>query len=140
MIILQNYLENFLETPEEFTKLGKSMTGFFAKNHLSFEFGLDPWETDSAKVQQDIKQAQGQWDFVLINEHMAESLVILRRYLCMSVEDVACFITNARKATANSKLCSTTNSQTNPFFDLNSASSRFRRISCTASHIENVRK
>lgn len=93
-------LENFLETPEEFTKLGKSMTGFFAKNHLSFEFGLDPWETDSAKVQQDIKQAQGQWDFVLINEHMAESLVILRRYLCMSVEDVACFITNARASTS----------------------------------------
>lgn len=93
-------LENFLETPEEFAKLGKSMTGFFVKNHLSFEFGLDPWETDEQEIKHKINELQSRWNFVLINEHMAESLVILRRYLCMSVEDIACFITNARASTS----------------------------------------
>ena len=73
------------------------MTSFFAKNHLTFEFGLDPWENDTEKILFNIAGLSNHWDFILINEHMAESLVVLRQYLCMTVEDVACFITNARK-------------------------------------------
>ena len=91
--------ENFMKTPEDFSKLGasKPMTGFFAKNHMTFEFGLDPWESSEHVIRSEhISALADQWDFVLVNEHMAESLVILRRYLCMSLEDVACFITNQR--------------------------------------------
>ena len=73
------------------------MTGFFAKNHLAFEFGFDPWTSKISDIKSAIKRIEHRWDFVLINEYMAESLIVLRRYLCMSIEDVACFITNARK-------------------------------------------
>jgi len=64
---------------------------------MTFEFGLDPWESSEHVIRSEhIATLADQWDFVLVNEHMAESLVILRRYLCMSLEDVACFITNQR--------------------------------------------
>ena len=85
-----------MKRPEDYSKLGKAMTGFFAKNHLAFEFGYDPWTVKNSAIKSAIREIENRWDFVLINEYMAESLVVLRRYLCMSIEDVACFITNAR--------------------------------------------
>jgi len=94
-------LENFLDNPKKYQKIGtnKAMTGFFSRNHMTFEFGANPNMEDEDEINDFIQAVTEQFDFILINEFMAESLIVLRRYLCMSLEDIACFVTNSRKNT-----------------------------------------
>ena len=97
------------------------MTSFFSRNHMTFEFGYDPNEENEDKIREMISKIEKRFNFILINEFMAESLIVLRRYLCMDLTgklrhddviiiydvihlDIACFITNARKS--SSKLSS----------------------------------
>lgn len=95
-------LENFLSDPKKYQQLGKSksMTSFFSRNHMTFEFGYDPNEEDEVKINEMISKIEKRFNFILINEFMAESLIVLRRYLCMDLPDIACFITNARKSSS----------------------------------------
>ena len=80
-------LENFLSDPKKFQEIGKSksMTSFFSRNHMTFEFGYDPNVEDEDKIKEMISKIEKRFNFILINEFMAESLVVLRRYLCMDL-------------------------------------------------------
>lgn len=61
------------------------MTSFFSRNHMTFEFGYDPNEEDEVKIKEMISKIAKRFNFILINEFMAESLIVLRRYLCMDL-------------------------------------------------------
>ena len=52
---------------------------------MTFEFGYDPNEEDEVKIKEMITKIEKRFNFILINEFMAESLVVLRRYLCMEL-------------------------------------------------------
>ena len=52
---------------------------------MSFEFGYNPNEEDEDKIKEMISKIEKRFNFILINEFMAESLVVLRRYLCMDL-------------------------------------------------------
>lgn len=101
-------LEKFLSNPTKYQSIGKSkaMTSFFSRNHMTFEFGFNPNEEDDSTIAEMISRIETRFDFILINEFMPESLIVLRRYLCMELNDIACFITNARKSSSklNSKM------------------------------------
>lgn len=72
------------------------MTSFFSRNHLTYEFGFDPMEEEPKKIAENLKLISQKWNLIMITEHMAESLAVLKHDLCLSIEDIACFITNAR--------------------------------------------
>ena len=52
---------------------------------MTFEFGYDPNEEDEVKINEMISKIEKRFNFILINEFMAESLIVLRRYLCMDL-------------------------------------------------------
>lgn len=89
-------LDKFLDNPLIFMEHSKSMTGFFSKNHLTYEFGFDPMEDDPKIIAENLKAIGQKWDLIMITEHMAESLAVLKHDLCLTIEDIVCFITNAR--------------------------------------------
>jgi len=53
---------------------------------MTFEFGFNPLEEDETKIDLVIQQIEKRFNFILINEYMAESLIVLKRYLCMTLE------------------------------------------------------
>ncbi|CAG5112164.1 Oidioi.mRNA.OKI2018_I69.chr2.g6407.t1.cds [Oikopleura dioica] len=89
-------LEKFLDDPHKYIKHSKQMTSFFSRNHLTYEFGFDPMEEEPKKIAENLKLISQKWNLIMITEHMAESLAVLKHDLCLSIEDIACFITNAR--------------------------------------------
>ncbi|CBY18174.1 unnamed protein product [Oikopleura dioica] len=89
-------LDKFLDNPHKFMKHSKSMTDFFSKNHLTYEFGFDPMQDDPKIIAENLKIIGQKWDLIMITEYMAESLAVLKHDLCLTIEDVVCFITNAR--------------------------------------------
>ena len=52
---------------------------------MTFEFGYDPNEEDEVKINEMISKIEKRFNFILINEFMAESLIVLKRYLCMDL-------------------------------------------------------
>jgi len=52
---------------------------------MTFEFGYDPNEENEVKIKEMISKIAKRFNFILINEFMAESLIVLRRYLCMDL-------------------------------------------------------
>ena len=52
---------------------------------MTFEFGYDPNVEEEDKIKEMISKIEKRFNFILINEFMAESLVVLRRYLCMDL-------------------------------------------------------
>lgn len=58
-------------------------------NSQAFDLGIDH-DASEAHVDKVIKQMDG-WELVLITEYMDESLVLLKRKMCWTLDDVAYF-------------------------------------------------
>ena len=68
---------------------------------MSFDLGLDVQNFDKLEIVKDfIRTIDLQFDLVMIVERMEESLVLLQRILCWTVDDMILFRHNARNANA----------------------------------------
>ncbi|XP_064648511.1 galactose-3-O-sulfotransferase 2-like [Lineus longissimus] len=76
----------------------RSMTLNFMSTDLGFE---NDWRTDENKINEFITNIDKKIDLVLIREHFVESVVLMRRLLCWSLEDVVYLILNKQKYTKN---------------------------------------
>ena len=69
----------------------------FTNNRMAYEFGFPAslfQFYDSLKVEQYLEKLGKEFDFVIINEYMEESIVVLRRILNWNVKDVLFFTKN----------------------------------------------
>ncbi|XP_033124796.1 galactosylceramide sulfotransferase-like [Anneissia japonica] len=70
---------------------------YYAKNDQIFDLGLDhKYHDNKSTVKQYINRLDDELDLVLILEHIDESLVILRKVLCWSWNDILYMAKNAR--------------------------------------------
>jgi galactosylceramide sulfotransferase/galactose-3-O-sulfotransferase 3 len=77
-----------------FTLGRRSMT----LNFMSTEFGFDNgWRFDDNKINEFMAYVKEKFDLILIREYMTESIVLMRRLLCWSMEDVVHLIVNRGK-------------------------------------------
>uniref|UniRef100_A0A8C6U4X9 Galactose-3-O-sulfotransferase 2 n=1 Tax=Neogobius melanostomus TaxID=47308 RepID=A0A8C6U4X9_9GOBI len=81
----------------------------YAHNILAFDFGLNNSATfDSPDLEKQVSDAifaiERDFGLVLISEYFEESMVLLRRSLCWSLEDVASFKLNSRSDRTRRKL------------------------------------
>ena len=94
-------MRNFFQHPEVYLKRylkKKGTEGRLIKNGMVFDLGL-PFErtNDMDFVHEYIKRLEKEFDLVLIAENFDESLVMLKRDLCWSLEDITYFKLLERK-------------------------------------------
>lgn len=81
----------------------------YAHNILAFDFGFDNnVTTDSPDLEQQVSDAiyaiERDFNLILISEYFDESVVLLRHFLCWSLEDVVSFRLNSRSERTRRKL------------------------------------
>ncbi|XP_064634408.1 galactose-3-O-sulfotransferase 2-like [Lineus longissimus] len=80
-------MSTFLESPEKYDipLYGKK----FIKNFMMTEFGYDNKdEEDSRRIRTFLKFIDRHFHLVMIAEHFYESIILMKRYLCWTTEDV----------------------------------------------------
>jgi hypothetical protein len=71
-------------------------------NFMSTEFGFNNgWCTNDNKIREFMEYVKRKIDLVLIREHMTESVVLMRRLLCWSMEDVISLVVNKQDYSKN---------------------------------------
>lgn len=102
---MQARLTQFFVKPDFYRKRLKSMTWegkmglrwYYAKNNQVFDLGLDHvYHSDKNKVQEYINKLDREFSLGLITEYFEESLVVMRRLLCWSLEDTLYVAKNVR--------------------------------------------
>lgn len=72
-------------------------TMYTLRNGMSFDLGLDPEDFENTEVIRSfISSVEKDFDLVLLLEYFDESLVLLKRHLCWSLQDVLYLKHNAR--------------------------------------------
>ena len=90
-------LGGFLESPRKyyFNYTDRS----FARNPMMFDFGLEPEDFEHTdEINAKIEEIDRRFSLIMLAEYMDESLVLLRKLLCWSWDDVVVFRVNARKS------------------------------------------
>ena len=88
-------LENFYETPEEFSSFPRIRT-IFQQNHMAFDLGFD--HLDRQSVNASIEKLDATFDLILVADYFTESMILLRKELCWNMDDVVFFSNNARSS------------------------------------------
>ena len=85
-------IEEFLKRPKKYEKVfnyGGNVTLSFTRNLMSADLGLPKEKYDSSfLIKRSIADIDATFKLVLILEYFAESLVLLRRYLCWDFENI----------------------------------------------------
>ena len=77
----------------------------FGRNQLMFDFGLDPkYFDDDVRVQQKIQEIDETFDLVIISEHFDNGIILLKRALCWSNEDIVYISHNAAQVGLKSNI------------------------------------
>ncbi|XP_076802388.1 galactosylceramide sulfotransferase-like isoform X2 [Clavelina lepadiformis] len=72
-----------------YENLTRSIPYFFrSKNPQGFDLGIDPFIDNEEEIEEEIKHLESGLDLVMINEHIDESLVLLKNELKMDWEDL----------------------------------------------------
>ena len=80
-----------------YASLNKRILGRLGRNQMSFDLGLDIENFDKLDtVRKFIKTIDSRFDLVMIVDRMEESLVLLQRILCWTVDDMIVFRHNVR--------------------------------------------
>lgn len=100
--VSKNPLSEFLNNPTHFYKQlvsrGNEITGLM-HNGMLYDLGFETrWFKNSTDISMDIKNIQQQFDLVLIAEYFDESLVLLMRTFCWSLDDIMYIKQNARSS------------------------------------------
>ena len=56
------------------------------KNPITFDLGFEVWNETSDEQERILQKARSDFDFVLIVDHMEESLVLLKDELCLDMQ------------------------------------------------------
>lgn len=99
------FLHKFFSTTPNISTYHASLPqrafGKIGRNQMSFDLGLDVQNFDKLEIVRNfIRTVDSQFDLVMIVERMEESLVLLQRILCWTVDDMILFRHNARNANA----------------------------------------
>jgi hypothetical protein len=99
------FLQKFFSTTPNIStyhaSLPRRALGRIGRNQMSFDLGLDIQNFDKLEmVRNFIRTIDSRFDLVMIVERMDESLVLLQRILCWTVDDMVLFRHNARNANA----------------------------------------
>ncbi|XP_068686370.1 galactose-3-O-sulfotransferase 3-like [Montipora foliosa] len=90
-----NPLQHFMEHIDMFNPEISRM--YTLRNGMSFDLGLEPGDFENADVISDfILSVEENFDMVLLLEYFDESLILLKRHLCWSFEDVLYIKHNSR--------------------------------------------
>lgn len=90
-----NPLQHFMEHIDMFNPEISRM--YTLRNGMSFDLGLEPGDFENADVISDfILSVEENFDMVLLLEYFDESLILLKRHLCWSFEDVLYVKHNSR--------------------------------------------
>lgn len=94
-------LDFFLKNPPSLQNIKKNARRFpsiyLIKNPLFFDLGLDyKYYENTTFMRRAVKTIDKDFDLVLMMEHFDESMVLLKRRLCWSFDDVVFFKTNER--------------------------------------------
>ena len=92
-------LQTFLQNAIFYLKQPKNLTGLLnlIKNPALFELGLDTkYHNNVTVVQNYIRFLQQEFDLVMLMEYFDESLVLLKRRFCWTIEDILYFKLNER--------------------------------------------
>ncbi|XP_062573068.1 galactose-3-O-sulfotransferase 2-like isoform X2 [Saccostrea cucullata] len=88
----RHFISNFFRNYNFFKKVENNPAVFsFLNNRMSFEFGFPSHLFDSfdlKDVKQYLEKLKNEFDLVIINEYMDESIILLRRMLNWNVKDV----------------------------------------------------
>lgn len=83
----------------------RRLHGKFGRNQMSFDLGLEVEYFDNLEVLDEyIKYLDNRFHLVMIADRMEESLILLQRLLCWSINDVIAFRHNARYGSALSSI------------------------------------
>ncbi|XP_065060276.1 galactosylceramide sulfotransferase-like [Rhopilema esculentum] len=98
---MKDPLNFFLNHPPSIQNIQKNARRFpsihLIKNPLFFDLGLDYKYYDNiTMIRRALKTIEKDFDIVLMMEHFDESMVLLKRRLCWSIDDVVFFKTNER--------------------------------------------
>lgn len=91
-------MENFLKSPEIFSAANGA--DFVTRNSMTFQMGFEsflrknPTDEEMAEI---ISAVDNEFDFVLLAEHLPQSLILLRNLLCMTWNDIATMSKNISK-------------------------------------------
>ena len=90
-----NFIKELLLHPEKYEKRSFSYT----KNAMAMDFGFDENtnQTDTVKINKKLNSLDKEFKLVMIMERFHESLVLLRRYLNWSMEDIIYLPSNSHK-------------------------------------------
>ncbi|XP_072180157.1 galactose-3-O-sulfotransferase 2-like [Diadema setosum] len=107
---MQARLTQFFTKPDFYRKRLKQLKWenkiglrwYYARNNQIFDLGLDHiYHNDNWKVQEYIKKLDREFLLVLITEYFEESLVVMRKALCWSMDDIIYVAKNVRPNPAN---------------------------------------
>ncbi|CAL8321831.1 unnamed protein product [Lota lota] len=97
-------LSEFLHNPWTYYSPG-AYNSFYLRNLLMFDFGFDNnLEPEDSDVARGIQRLSDRFRLVLIAEHFEESLVLLKKTLCWTMEDLVFFQLNTRRSSSVSRL------------------------------------
>eukprot|EP00794_Sanderia_malayensis_P009776 gene9776-10775_t len=94
-------LDFFLKNPPSLKNIRKNANRFpslyLIKNPLFFDLGLDyKHYSNATMIRRAVKALDNDFNLVLMMEHFDESMVLLKRRMCWSTDDVVFFKTNER--------------------------------------------
>ena len=85
-------MQEFINKPMFFMNKSLDSSVLLVHNGMAFDLGLDKEDFyNKTSITQFINHLEEKFGLVLILEHLEESLILLRRRLCWSIEDVASF-------------------------------------------------
>ncbi|XP_077992200.1 galactosylceramide sulfotransferase-like [Glandiceps talaboti] len=94
----QDALEVFLSNPSKYYEQERPYFRTLLKNRQIFDVGLDtPDMSNETKIQEVIQMAEEEFDLVMISEYFDESLILLKKLLCWSFEDILYLPQNKRQ-------------------------------------------
>ncbi|XP_070538008.1 galactosylceramide sulfotransferase-like [Ptychodera flava] len=98
---LKSSFRVFMEKPEKFYSVLSSTLRRWAKNPMLFDLGIAPQEMlHLRQVDNYVQYLDRKFDFVILREYFDESLILLKKLLCLDFQDIAYVEHNVRSAAA----------------------------------------
>ncbi|XP_006821250.1 galactose-3-O-sulfotransferase 2-like [Saccoglossus kowalevskii] len=82
-------LHEFLNRPDEYVSSVTSTDRFLLQNPMAYDLGFDPeFFKDEDAIMTFIKDIENNFKLVMISDYMEESLVLLKRQMCWTLDEV----------------------------------------------------
>ncbi|XP_077987565.1 galactosylceramide sulfotransferase-like [Glandiceps talaboti] len=94
--------KTFLEKPETYYNIQPVNIRMWSRNPMLFDLGITYQDTMLLRqINKYVEFLDSKFDFVMLTEFFDESLILLKKFLCLDIEDITYFPHSVRSATSH---------------------------------------